>query len=67
VLAPVARDETHPVIRWLMSDARKRVDPSEFLQAFADELCAAGLDVSRVTHGASGLEAFPPNLPACSP
>jgi hypothetical protein len=46
------------VIRWLMSDARKRVDPSEFLQTFADELCAAGLDVSRVTHGRQGWRHF---------
>jgi len=51
VLEPVARDETHPLLRWLMSDARKWVDPSEFLQAFADELRAAGLDVSRITTG----------------
>ena len=51
MLEPVARGETHPLLRWLMSDARKRVDPSEFLQAFADELRAAGLDVSRITTG----------------
>jgi hypothetical protein len=63
VLGPVARDETHAVIRWLMSDARKRVDPSEFLQAFADELCAAGRDLSRVTHGRQGW----PNPPGMFP
>ena len=47
----IARAETHPVIRWLMTEARRRVDPSEFLEAFAQELRAAGVDVSRITTG----------------
>jgi adenylate cyclase len=51
VLKLTATDETHPVIRWLMTDARRRVDPSEFLEAFAHELRAAGVDVSRITTG----------------
>jgi adenylate cyclase len=34
-----------------MTDARRRTDPSEFLEAFAHELRAAGVDVSRVTTG----------------
>jgi adenylate cyclase len=46
-----ARDQAHPVIRWLMTEARKRVDASEFLEAFAHELRAAGVDVSRITTG----------------
>jgi adenylate cyclase len=41
----------HPVIHWLMTDARRRVDASEFLEAFALELRSAGVDVSRVTTG----------------
>ena len=45
-----AKDE-HPVIRWLMTDARRRVDASDFLGAFALELRAAGVDVSRITTG----------------
>jgi adenylate cyclase len=39
------------VIRWLMTDARKRTDPSDFLEAFAGELRTAGVDVSRITTG----------------
>ena len=51
MLKPVVRDETHPVIHWLMTEARRRVDASEFLEAFAHELRAAGVDVSRITTG----------------
>jgi adenylate cyclase len=51
VLDVTARDETHPVIRWLMTDARRHADPSEFLDAFAQRLRAAGADVSRITTG----------------
>jgi adenylate cyclase len=51
VLKAFARDETHPVIRWLMTDARRLTDPTEFLGAFALELRAAGVDVSRITTG----------------
>jgi adenylate cyclase len=46
-----ARNQAHPVIRWLMTEARQRVDASEFLEAFAHELRAAGVDVSRITTG----------------
>jgi adenylate cyclase len=51
VLKLAARDEAHRVLRWLMTDARRRVDASEFLEAFALELRAAGVDVSRITTG----------------
>ncbi len=51
MLDVTARDETHPIIRWLMTDARKHADPSEFLEAFAQRLRAAGADVSRITTG----------------
>ena len=50
-MKPAARDQAHPVIRWLMTDARKRVDSSDFLEAFAHELRAAEADVSRITTG----------------
>jgi adenylate cyclase len=50
VLKPTDRGE-HPVIRWLMTEARKRSDPSEFIEAFAGELRAAGVDVARITTG----------------
>ena len=45
------KNETDPVIRWLMTEARKRTDPCEFLEAFAGELRAAGVEVSRVSTG----------------
>ncbi len=48
---PIAKDETHPVIRWLMTDARKRADHRDFIEAFAQALLAAGVDVARVTTG----------------
>jgi adenylate cyclase len=51
VLTAAARDETHPVIRWLMTQARKHADSSEFLDAFAHELRASGADVARITTG----------------
>jgi adenylate cyclase len=44
-------NETHPVIHWLMTDARKQTDPSEFLVAFADRLRSHGVDVARITTG----------------
>jgi adenylate cyclase len=47
--------QLHPVIRWLMTDARRQVDPSEFLEAFARELRLAGVDVSRITTGVPTL------------
>jgi adenylate cyclase len=51
VLKLTDKNETHPVIRWLMTDARKRTDACEFLEAFAHELRAAGVDVARITTG----------------
>jgi adenylate cyclase len=51
VVKPLDRDETHSVIRWLMTDARRRTDPSEFLVAFADRLRASDIDVARITTG----------------
>src|SRR5262249_44941298 len=35
---PAATRKTHPVTRWLLTDARKHTDSSEFLDAFANEL-----------------------------
>jgi adenylate cyclase len=43
--------EAHPLIRWLLTDARKLGDPGQFLEAFAGELRQAGVDVARVTTG----------------
>lgn len=43
--------ETHPLIRWLMTDGRRHSDPIRFLDAFAGELRAAGIDVARITTG----------------
>ncbi|HET7490676.1 MAG TPA: adenylate/guanylate cyclase domain-containing protein [Bradyrhizobium sp.] len=43
--------DNHPVIRWLMTEARKRTDPSDFLEALAGELRASGVDVARITTG----------------
>lgn len=51
VAKPSSLTEAHPVIRWLMTKARGRLDASDFLEAFADELRAAGVDVSRITTG----------------
>jgi len=51
VLKLTDRADNHPVIRWLMTEARKRADPCEFLEAFAQTLLAAGVDVARVTTG----------------
>jgi adenylate cyclase len=51
VFDAAASDAIHPVIRWLMTDARKRSDSSDFLEGFAHELRAAGVDVSRITTG----------------
>src|ERR1700732_2418784 len=45
------KGETHPVIRWLMTDARRRTDACEFLDGFAHELRANGVDVSRISTG----------------
>lgn len=49
--SPTDEDQTHPVTRWLMTEARQRTDASEFLQAFAERLRMAGVDVARVTTG----------------
>lgn len=34
-----------------MTEARRRTDPNDFLEAFAQELLAAGVDVARITTG----------------
>src|SRR5947207_14271645 len=34
-----------------MTEARRRTDPNEFLEAFAHQLRAAGVDVARITTG----------------
>ena len=46
-----AQGETHPVIDWLMNAARRHGDPGDFLEAFAQQLRTAGVDVSRITTG----------------
>src|ERR1700686_4617230 len=51
MLKPGDKGETHPVIRWLMADAPRRTDGCEFLDGFAHELRAAGVDVARITTG----------------
>src|SRR5690349_19413727 len=43
--------DQHPVVRWLMTDARRLTEPTDFLDAFAGRLRAAGIDVSRITTG----------------
>ena len=43
--------QTHPLLRWLMTDARKHADPIQFLDALAGELRGAGIDVARITTG----------------
>ncbi len=48
-------NEAHPVLRWLMTDARRHVHPGEFLEAFAGQIRAAGVDVSRITTGVPTL------------
>jgi adenylate cyclase len=48
---PVDRETAHPVIRWLMTEARGHIDPCGFLDAFADRLRTAGVDLSRITTG----------------
>lgn len=48
---PAAPGDIHPLIHWLLTDARKLVDPGQFLAAFADELRKAGVDVARITTG----------------
>lgn len=48
---PTDQSRTHPVIHWLMTEARQRTDPSEFLDAFAQALRAADIDVARITTG----------------
>jgi adenylate cyclase len=51
MLKPIVNIESHPVIRWLMSDARRLVDSNDFLDAFAQQLQMAGVDVTRITTG----------------
>jgi adenylate cyclase len=51
VLQPAGEPQTHLLIRWLMTDARKHSDPIRFLDTFARELRDAGIDVARITTG----------------
>jgi adenylate cyclase len=51
VFKPADEDQSHPVIRWLMTEARKRNDPCEFIEALAQVLLAAGVDVARISTG----------------
>jgi adenylate cyclase len=39
------------VVAWLMTDARRIADSSEFLEAFAQRLRQSGVDVARITTG----------------
>jgi adenylate cyclase len=41
----------HPVMRWLMTDARRLTGSNEFLAALAERLVASGIDVGRITTG----------------
>ena len=41
MVRPSPQHETRPVSRWLMTEARQRVDASDFLEAFANQLRAA--------------------------
>jgi adenylate cyclase len=43
--------ESHPVIRWLMIDARGIADPGDFLDGLASQLRAVGIDITRITTG----------------
>jgi adenylate cyclase len=47
----ISQATSHPVVRWLMTDARGLTDSNEFLDAFAHELRTAGVDVARITTG----------------
>ena len=51
MLKPLASLDRHPINRWLMTDARKVLDPSIFLEDFANELRSSGVDASRITTG----------------
>src|SRR5260370_8894907 len=51
MLKLATRDEPNPVIRCVRTDPRRRTGANEFLEAFALELRAAGVDVSRITTG----------------
>src|SRR5215213_10014016 len=46
-----ASDMEHPVVRWLMTDARRLTGSNEFLAAFGERLLASGIDVARITTG----------------
>jgi adenylate cyclase len=46
-----ASDMDHPVVRWLMTDARRLTGSSEFLSALGERLLASGIDVARITTG----------------
>ena len=41
----------HPIIHWLLSDGRRITDSTSFLNAFASELLANGVEVARVVTG----------------
>jgi adenylate cyclase len=47
----IAASESHPIIGWLLTDARKLADPAEFVEAFALRLRRSGVDVARITVG----------------
>jgi adenylate cyclase len=56
-IVPVPNSLTHapwdsqPVIRWLMTDGRRILGSNDFLEAFAQCLRNAGIDIARMTTG----------------
>lgn len=51
--------ETHPVVSWLMGPGRSIVDPSAFLEAFAERVRESRVPVTRIT---TGVPVLHPNL-----
>jgi adenylate cyclase len=47
----VSNLKSHPLIRWLMIDSRGIVDPGKFLDGFASQLRAVGIEITRITTG----------------
>lgn len=54
---PVPADvgASHPLVAWLLTDGRRETDPGRFLAAFAEQLAALGVAVTRVTTGVTIL------------
>ncbi|HEX8011549.1 MAG TPA: adenylate/guanylate cyclase domain-containing protein [Casimicrobiaceae bacterium] len=41
----------HPIIHWLLRDGRRTTDSTSFLNAFAEQLLASGIEIGRVVTG----------------